>query len=73
MENSTTIKFKKGDYVNFRISEDKFRGRIKKLISETKEGKPTKALIEVSSSSKKSSEVNIAEMEVSLYKLSPLT
>lgn len=65
--------YKKGDYVNLRISDDKFKGKIIRLISETKGGKPTKALIEVSSSTKKSSEVTVSEMEVSLFKLSPLT
>lgn len=65
--------YKKGDYVNLRISDDKFKGKIIRLISETKGAKPTKALIEVSSSTKKSSEVTVSEMEVSLFKLSPLT
>lgn len=69
MENN---KYKIGDYVNFRIAEDKFRGRIISFISENKGDLPTKAKIEVSSSTKKSADVNVSEMEVNLSQLSPL-
>lgn len=65
-------KYRVGDYVNFRIAEDKFRGRIISFISENKSDVPTKARIEVSASTKKSAEVNVSEMEVNLAQLSPL-
>lgn len=65
-------KYKIGDYVNFRIAEDKFRGRIMNFVVENKEDVPTKARIEVSASTKKSAEVNVSEMEVNLSQLSPL-
>lgn len=65
-------KYRIGDYVNFRIAEDEFRGKILGFISETKGDIPTKAKIEVSASTKKSAEVNISEMEVNLTQLSPL-
>lgn len=71
MENNG-VRYKVGDYVDFRIAEDKFRGTILALISETKGGTPTKAKIEVSASTKKSAEVSVSIMEVNLTQLSPL-
>ena len=65
-------KYRIGDYVNFRIAEDKFRGRIISFIAENKNDIPTKAKIEVSSSTKKSADVSVSEMEVNLTQLSPL-
>lgn len=65
-------KYRVGDYVNFRIAEDEFRGKILSFVYETKGDIPTKAKIEVSASTKKSAEVNVSEMEVNLTQLSPL-
>lgn len=70
MENVT--QYKKGDYVDFRIAEDKFRGTILKLICEDNSTHPNKAIIEVSACTKKSAEVNVSIMPVNLNQLSPL-
>lgn len=71
MENNV-VKYKEGDYVEFRIAEDRFRATILKLKSDTKGGTPTEALIEVSASTKKSAEVNVSVMTAKLSQLSPL-
>ena len=70
MEN--TIQYRKGDYVDFRIADDRFRGTILKLICEDNATTPNKAIIEVSACTKKSSEVNVSVMSVNLSQLSPL-
>ena len=71
MENNV-MKYREGDYVNLRVKNDEFRGRIIRFISESKESAPTKAEIEVSACTKKSAEVSISIMEVNLSQLSPL-
>lgn len=71
MENNG-VRYKVGDYVEYRVAEDRFRGVILDLVKGSKGGPPTEAVIEVSVTTKKSAEVNVSVMTVKIGKLSPL-
>lgn len=72
-QNESSTSYKVGDYVNIKVCEDSFRGRIVKFIYEGKnDTTPSKAVLEVCSTAKKVSGVTKSTMPVSLSSLSPL-
>lgn len=72
-KNENPTSYKVGDYVNIKVCEDNFRGRIVKFLYEGKnDTTPSKAVLEVCSTAKKVSGVTKSTMPVSLSSLSPL-
>lgn len=73
MTNNNSIGYEIGDYVNIKVYDDNFRGRIVKFLYEGKnDTKPSRAVVEVCSATKKVSGVTKSTMPVSLSSLSPL-
>lgn len=72
-QTENSIGYMVGDYVNIKVYDDNFRGRIVKFLYEGKnDTTPTKAVVEVCSTAKKVSGVTKSTMPVALSSLSPL-
>lgn len=71
--NENSIGYEVGDYVNIKVYDDNFRGRIVKFLYEGKNDvKPSRAVVEVCSATKKVSGVTKSTMPVAISSLSPL-